>query len=128
MTAIPPTEPVDIQVDFLPNPDRDSHGQGDHLPFSMNMNRATTIYADIASVPPAQILLGGTRSTSVRAYWDGPEERAYVRYPHPEEYVERFRALIDFLCTVPPGRWFANKRLLRKSVVLKSVGWGARPR
>lgn len=67
----------------------------DFLLFSMNMDFATTTFADIQKLPPAHTLIYSDGKMRVRRYWQLPEGVEYLRYQHPEEYVDRFRELFE---------------------------------
>ena len=68
---------------------------GDFLLFGMNMDLATTTFADIQRLPPAHSLICVDGALSVQSYFQLPEENDYVRYKRPEEYVEHFRHLFE---------------------------------
>jgi asparagine synthase (glutamine-hydrolysing) len=68
---------------------------GDFLLFNMNMDVATTTFADIQKLPPAHTLIWSEGEVRVRRYWQLPEAVEYLRYKRPEEYVERFRELFE---------------------------------
>jgi asparagine synthase (glutamine-hydrolysing) len=68
---------------------------GDFLLFSMNMDVATTTFADIQKLPPAHTLIWSEGKVRVRRYWQLPEAIEYLRYKHSEEYVEQFRELFE---------------------------------
>ena len=61
----------------------------------MNMDMATTTFADIQKLPPAHTLIWSEGKVRVRRYWQLPEGVEYLRYQHPEEYVEQFRELFE---------------------------------
>lgn len=65
----------------------------DFLLFSMNMDMATTTFADIQKLPPAHTLIWSEGKVRVRRYWQMPEAVEYLRYQRPEAYVEQFREL-----------------------------------
>ena len=67
----------------------------DFLLFNMNMDVATTTFADIQKLPPAHTLIWYEGNVRVRRYWQLPEGVEYLRYQHPEEYVEQFRELFE---------------------------------
>lgn len=67
----------------------------DFLLFSMNMDLATTNFADIQKLPPAHTLIWSEGEVRVRRYWQLPQEVEYLRYKHPEEYVEQFQELFE---------------------------------
>jgi asparagine synthase (glutamine-hydrolysing) len=71
------------------------HAIGDFLLFSMNADAATTTFADIHTLPPAHALTLADGVLRIRRYWDPPEPGAYVRRERPQEYVERFGAVLD---------------------------------
>jgi asparagine synthase (glutamine-hydrolysing) len=68
---------------------------GDFLLFSMNMEVATTTFADIQKLPPAHTLIWSAGKVRVRRYWQLPEAVEYRRYKRPEEYVEQFQMLFE---------------------------------
>ncbi len=68
---------------------------GDFLLFNMNMDVATTTFADIQKLPPAHTLIWSEGQVRVRRYWQLPEAVEYLRYKRPEEYVERFQELFE---------------------------------
>jgi asparagine synthase (glutamine-hydrolysing) len=68
---------------------------GDFLLFSMNMDVATTTFADIQKLPPAHSLIWSKGKVRVQRYWQLPEAVEYLRYKHSEEYVEQFRELFE---------------------------------
>lgn len=67
----------------------------DFLLFSMNMDMATTTFADIQKLPPGHALIWSEGRINVRRYWQLPEAVECLRYKNPEEYVEQFRELFD---------------------------------
>jgi len=67
----------------------------DFLLFSMNMDMATTTFADIQKLPPAHTLIWSEGEVRVRRYWQLPEAVEYLRYQRPEAYVEQFRELFE---------------------------------
>lgn len=73
----------------------DERAIGDFLLFSMNMDMATTTFADIQKLPPAHALTRSEGRMRLRRYWQLPEDVEYLRYKNPEEYVEQFRELFD---------------------------------
>lgn len=68
---------------------------GDLLLFAMNMDLATTTFADIQRLPPAHSLICAEGQVSVQRYYELPKQNDYLRYKQPEEYVEHFRALFE---------------------------------
>ena len=68
---------------------------GDFLLFSMNMDMATTTFADIQKLPPAHTLVWSEGQVQIQHYWQLPENVEYLRYKNPSEYVEQFRELFD---------------------------------
>ncbi len=67
----------------------------DFLLFSMNMDMATTTFADIQKLPPAHTLIWSEGEVRVRRYWQLSEAVEYLRYQRPEDYVEQFRELFE---------------------------------
>ena len=67
----------------------------DFLLFSMNMDVATTTFADIQKLPPAHKLTYSQGEVRIQRYWHLPEEVECIRYKHPEEYIERFQELFE---------------------------------
>lgn len=66
---------------------------GDFLLFNMNMDVATTSFADIQKLPPAHRLIWSEDGVRIRRYWQLPEDVEYLHYKRPEDYVEHFREL-----------------------------------
>lgn len=66
----------------------------DFLLFEVNQDTSTTSFADIRRLPPAHILTSVRDQISVRRYWK-LSVAAPVHFRRPEEYVERFRELLD---------------------------------
>lgn len=66
----------------------------DFLLFDSNQDVATTSFADIQRLPPAHILTCEQGSLSTRRYWE-LSVTTPIHYPRNEEYVERFRELLD---------------------------------
>lgn len=66
----------------------------DFLVFDLNLDPATTSFADIHRLPPAHLLECSREEFSVRRYWALPAPTP-VRYRRDEEYVEHFRELLD---------------------------------
>ncbi|MDJ1168796.1 asparagine synthase-related protein [Roseofilum sp. BLCC_M154] len=67
----------------------------DYLLFSMNMDRATTTFADIHKLPPAHTLTYSKGQVRIQRYWQLPEEVEYLNYQRPEDYIEHFRELFE---------------------------------
>jgi asparagine synthase (glutamine-hydrolysing) len=67
----------------------------DFLLFGMNMDPATTTFAAIRRVPPGHVLTWEAGRIAVRRYWTMPEPDGFLRLPRPEDYVERFRSLLQ---------------------------------
>lgn len=67
----------------------------DFLLFSMNMDMATTTFADIQKLPPAHTLIYSEGRINIQRYWQLPEDVEYLNYQRPEEYVEQFRELFE---------------------------------
>ena len=68
---------------------------GDFLLFNMNMDVATTTFADIQKLPPGHALIWSEGQIRIQRYWQLPEAVEYLRYKNPSEYVEQFRELFD---------------------------------
>jgi asparagine synthase (glutamine-hydrolysing) len=64
------------------------------LLFDSNMDLATTTFADIQRLPPAHALVCEPEKLSVRRYWT-LSVTTPIHYSRNEEYVERFRELLD---------------------------------
>jgi asparagine synthase (glutamine-hydrolysing) len=68
---------------------------GDFLLFGLNMDPATTTFADIHALPPAHALTWDRGEVRTRRYWAPEPAGGEVRFERPEDHVERFRALFD---------------------------------
>jgi asparagine synthase (glutamine-hydrolysing) len=66
----------------------------DFLLFDMNQDPSTTSFADVRRLPPAHTLVCQQGEVSVRRYWELSVTRP-IQYARDEEYVERFRELLD---------------------------------
>jgi asparagine synthase (glutamine-hydrolysing) len=66
----------------------------DFLLFDMNRDPATTSFADIQRLPPAHFLECEQGKLSIRRYWE-LSVTTPIHYSRDEEYVERFRELLD---------------------------------
>ena len=66
----------------------------DFLLFDMNQDLLTTTFADIRRLPPAHTLTCERGSPRVRRYWELSVTEP-VHFRREEEYVERFRELLD---------------------------------
>jgi len=66
----------------------------DFLLFDMNQDPATTSFADIQRLPPAHTLICEAGRVSLRRYWT-LSVTTPVHFSRDEEYVERFRELLD---------------------------------
>ncbi len=66
----------------------------DFLLFDMNMDPATTSFADIRRLPPAHTLSCGQETLSVRRYWE-LSVTTPIHYSRDEECIEHFRELLD---------------------------------
>ena len=66
----------------------------DFLLFDSNQNPATTSFSDIQRLPPAHLLILEQGTLSTRRYWE-LSVTTPVHYSRNEEYVERFRELLD---------------------------------
>lgn len=66
----------------------------DFLLFDGNQDPATTSLADLQKLPPAHALTLERQNISTRRYWD-LSVTTPVHYSRDEEYVERFRELLD---------------------------------
>jgi asparagine synthase (glutamine-hydrolysing) len=66
----------------------------DFLLFELNQDLSTTSFEDIRRLPPAHTLDCKEGATSVRRYWD-LRATSPVVFRHEEEYLERFRELLD---------------------------------
>jgi asparagine synthase (glutamine-hydrolysing) len=66
----------------------------DFLLFEMNHDPSTTSFADIRQLPPAHTLMCQRETSSSRRYWELPIA-APIHFSRDEEYVERFRELLD---------------------------------
>ena len=54
-----------------------------------------TAFADIRRLPPAHLLSWSHGRTEVRRYWRQPVSGPLLRFARPEEYVTRFRELLE---------------------------------
>ena len=68
----------------------------DFLLFSMNMDVATTTFADIQKLPPAHKLTYSQGEVRIQGYWQLPEEVEYLRYKRSGEYIEHFQELFEY--------------------------------
>jgi asparagine synthase (glutamine-hydrolysing) len=66
----------------------------DFLMFDMNQDPATTSFADVQRLPAAHTLTCEREQVSVRRYWELSVTRP-IHFSHDEEYIERFRELLD---------------------------------
>jgi asparagine synthase (glutamine-hydrolysing) len=66
----------------------------DFLLFDMGRDPRTTTFTDIQRLPAAHVLLCRNGNVSIRQYWELPVA-APVHYKKPDDYVERFRELLD---------------------------------
>jgi asparagine synthase (glutamine-hydrolysing) len=66
----------------------------DFLLFDMNQDLSTTSFADVRRLPPAHTLVYKQGVVSVRRYWE-LRVTSPVVFRHEEEYLERFRELLD---------------------------------
>jgi asparagine synthase (glutamine-hydrolysing) len=66
----------------------------DFLLFDSNQNPATTSFADIQRLPPAHRLTAQQGKVSAQLYWE-LSVTTPIHYSRDEEYVERFRELLD---------------------------------
>jgi asparagine synthase (glutamine-hydrolysing) len=66
----------------------------DFLLFDINQDIATTTFADVQMLPPAHTLTLEGVQAATRRYWDLPVSEP-IRFRRDEEYIERFRALLD---------------------------------
>ncbi|HEX2088036.1 MAG TPA: asparagine synthase-related protein [Solirubrobacteraceae bacterium] len=73
----------------------DEQAIGDFLLFAVNMDPATTAYADVRALPPGHTLTWEDGATRVRRYWEPPEAVAEARVVRAEDHVERFTAAFD---------------------------------
>ncbi|HYW22399.1 MAG TPA: asparagine synthase-related protein [Nodularia sp. (in: cyanobacteria)] len=67
----------------------------DFLLFNMNMDVATTTFADIQKLPPAHTLICSEGRVRIKRYWQLPEGVEFLHYKRPEEYVEQFQELFE---------------------------------
>ena len=65
----------------------------DFLLFGINRELDTTFFADIHTLPPAHSLTWQAGQIDKRRYWQLPEQVDYLRYAHPEHYIEQFQEL-----------------------------------
>jgi asparagine synthase (glutamine-hydrolysing) len=68
----------------------------DFLMFDMNQDPATTSFADVQRLPAAHTLTCEREQLSVRRYWE-LSVTTPIHFSHDEEYVERFRELLDLV-------------------------------
>jgi asparagine synthase (glutamine-hydrolysing) len=85
---------------------------GDFLLFGLNCDVATTTFRDIQRLPPAHSLVVSADGFRMRRYWSPPVDGC-IRYTRPEEYVERFReilneAVADRMRTSPVGMYLSG--------------------
>jgi asparagine synthase (glutamine-hydrolysing) len=75
--------------------DLDERAIGDHMLFGVNMDLETTMFADIHALAPSHTLTRDRDGLQlVRRYWQ-PAKRSDAPCPREEDYVERFRSLLD---------------------------------
>ena len=60
----------------------------DFLLFGQNQDLATSVFADIMRLPPANTLTCSAGSLRVERYWTLPVDAGEIRYRRPEEYAE----------------------------------------
>jgi asparagine synthase (glutamine-hydrolysing) len=70
----------------------------DFLLFDSNQDLATTTFADIQRLPPAHLLTLERGTLSTRRYWE-LSVTTPIHFSRNEEYVERFRELLDTAVT-----------------------------
>ena len=70
----------------------------DFLLFDMNQESSTTSFADVQRLPPAHFLICEKGAVVKRRYWELAVTSA-VKFSRKEEYVERFRELLDLAVT-----------------------------
>src|SRR5438105_2953662 len=73
----------------------DDRAIGDFLLFRMNMDHASTTFADIRALPPAHAITWENGAARIRRYWEPPQTEPELRLERPEQYVERFAVLFD---------------------------------
>jgi asparagine synthase (glutamine-hydrolysing) len=73
----------------------DERAIGDFLLFGMNLDPATTTFADIRSLPPGHRLVLDECGLRIRRYWEPDTAPPTLRLPSPRDYVERFRETFD---------------------------------
>src|SRR6267154_195403 len=66
----------------------------DFLLFDLNQDPATTSFVDVQRLPPAHTLTCERERVSVRRYWE-LSVTTPIHFSRDEEYVERFRELLD---------------------------------
>jgi asparagine synthase (glutamine-hydrolysing) len=67
---------------------------GDFLLFDFNQDQSTTTFADIRRLAPAHFLTWRQGSLRLERYWSLPRIDRPLRYSHPQDYVEHFKALL----------------------------------
>ena len=66
----------------------------DFLLFDCNQDQATTTFADIQRLAPAHYLTWQEGNLRLGRYWNLPLIDRPLRYSHPQDYVEHFKALL----------------------------------
>ena len=72
----------------------DDRAIADFLLFGLNQDLGSTVYADIRRLPPAHCLTWSGGKLELRRYWSLPLDGA-IRYRSPDQYLERFRELLQ---------------------------------
>ena len=67
---------------------------GDFLLFEMNLEPATSFFADIQRLPPAHTLKLSTIGPTVSRYWSLPAEEP-LRYRQRQDYVDHFQSVMQ---------------------------------
>jgi asparagine synthase (glutamine-hydrolysing) len=73
----------------------DERAIGDFLLFGLNLDPATTSFADIRSLPPGHSLVLDERGLRIRRYWEPDTAPPTLRLPSQRDYVDRFRETFD---------------------------------
>lgn len=63
---------------------------GDHTWF----DKSTTAFAEIQTLPPANVLIVGKDKEIVKPYWEFPLQVPLKHYKHATDYIEHFRHLL----------------------------------
>jgi asparagine synthase (glutamine-hydrolysing) len=67
---------------------------GDYLARGTGSDSSATTFQQIRRVPPAHVLSWLPERCAISRYWSAPEAGAFLRYPKPGDYADRFRELL----------------------------------